>query len=125
MAKLQIFDEAREFRIEIDGRFAGEVVHRVHEHWAAVLRETSGRRFTVDISALMGYDSAGYKLLRKLYRHGTYLSARNAVSLTFLNEISQPEPAGPTLIYPRKPNSEGGSSAVTSIEQQRRAVAAK
>ena len=88
MATYKFIDTADEFRIEIVGRFAGECVQEVKQSWEQALRKTSPRRLSVDISRLSGYDAAGRKLLAEMYRHGTELSARNASSLVFLNEIA-------------------------------------
>jgi hypothetical protein len=99
VAKLHVVDEANLFRVEIEGRFAGEAVDRVRQHWEAVLQEGSVRRFTVDISQLTGYDTAGSRLLRQMYRHGVHISARTPRSLVFLNEIAAPSVSGPTLVY--------------------------
>ena len=117
MGTIEVFDEADRFRIEIVGRLAGEVVDQVAVAWSDALRETTPRSFTVDISQLNGYDRAGFRLLREIYRHGTHIAARNADALAFLNEISSPERPGPRLIYrmerERKPVGEnkGGSGA--------------
>lgn len=99
MAKLHVTDEAHLFRIAIEGRFAGEPVERARECWESILREGSVRRFTVDISQLTGYETAGLRLLREMYNHGVYLSARTPRALVFLNEVAEPELAGPTLVY--------------------------
>lgn len=103
MAKLHVTDEANLFRIEIEGRFFGEIVDRVRQHWCGVLEEGCLRRFTVDISQLTGYDTAGSRLLRDMYKHGVYLSARTPRSLVFLNEIAAPAVTGPALVYKAPP----------------------
>jgi hypothetical protein len=127
VADIKVFDQANEFRIEILGRFAGEVVDHVKELWKTALGESSPRRFSVDISGLTGYDVTGCRLLRDIYRHGTYISARNAVSLAFLNEISAPTTGRPTLVRPssgirRQGN---GKASVTSIAEVRHMAAGK
>lgn len=90
MATITIHDRAEEFRIEIVGKFAGDVVDDAAAHWKSALRETPPRRFTVDISRLSGYDYAGCKLLSKMYHHGAQFAAATPLSLVFLSEISLP-----------------------------------
>ncbi len=99
MRSIRILDEAGQFRIEIEGRFAGDSVIETERCWRSVLRESSSRSFVVDISQLSGYDSAGLVLLREMQRHGTLIAARNARALAFLSEISTAEEAKPTLVY--------------------------
>jgi len=99
VAKIHVTDEANLFRVEIEGRFAGEIVDRVRSYWKAVLDEGCVRRFTIDISQLTGYDSAGSRLLRDMYKHGVYLSGRTPRSLVFLNELAAPAASGPALVY--------------------------
>jgi hypothetical protein len=124
VANLNIFDEVQQLKIQIAGRFAGEVVHRVKELWTSVLNEGSGRQFTVDISSIGGYDVAGGKLLRELYHHGTHISARNPRALAFLSEISAPERPGLALVYQSpKLALKPASNVVSPFEQRRRAVA--
>jgi len=125
LADIKVLDQANEFRIEIEGRFAGEVVDYVKDLWKTALGESSPRRFSVDISGLTGYDVTGCRLLRDIYRHGTYISARNAASLAFLNEISSPTTGRPTLLQPssgirRQGN---GKASVTSIAKVRHMAA--
>jgi hypothetical protein len=124
VAHLNIIDEAHQYRIEIAGRFAGPSVHRVRELWMIAFRKPNTRKFTVDISEMAGYDTAGGKLLHELYQHGTYMSARNATALSFLNEISQPKAAGPSLVY-LKPKRTGAPKPVLTTEQIRHAAAGK
>lgn len=99
MAKIHINDEAHLLRIEIEGRLAGRLVTEVQQAWQLALEEASSRKFTVDISQLTGYDQAGYKLLRDMYKHGTYVAARTPRALVFLREVSRPEVKGPALVY--------------------------
>ena len=99
MRNIRIIDQAGQFRIEIEGRFAGDSVVEAESCWKNALREGSSRSFTVDISQLSGYDAAGSRLLREMHRHGTLMAARNPRALAFLSEISAPEETGPTLIY--------------------------
>ncbi len=99
MSTLTFIDEAHRFRIEIEGRLAGASVAEVRDRWRSELRHVSSRTFTIDISQLTGCDRSGFRLLREMYGHGTSISARNARSLEFLNEISSPEAAGPALVY--------------------------
>ncbi len=99
MAQFKVVDEAHQFRIEIDGRLAGEVVAEVKNLWESALLERSPRTFTMDITRLSGYDSGGSKLLREMQNHGTCLAARTARALALLSEISSPKTIGPTLVY--------------------------
>lgn len=99
MGTIRILDLAEQFRIEIEGRFAGDVVAEAAQHWQQALSEPNPRRLTVDISQLSGYDVEGSALLRRMYRHGAYLSARNARALVFLDEIASHKLPGPTLVY--------------------------
>jgi len=85
--------------MEIVGRLAGASVTEIRNGWRSVLDEGSARKITLDISGLTGCDTSGIRLLREMHAHGTYIAARNATALEFLNEISSPEPAGPTLVY--------------------------
>jgi ABC-type transporter Mla MlaB component len=95
---VKIHDRADEFRIELIGRFSGSIIDEVASSWKEVLADTSPRKCTVDISRLSGYDHAGRKLLREMYKHGTQFAAGNPVALTFLNEISLPERRGPAVV---------------------------
>lgn len=88
---VRIHDRADEFRIELIGKFSGEVVDDVAASWKTALAEAFTRKYTVDISRLTGYDSTGRKLLREMYQHGTQFAAGNPVALAFLNEISTAE----------------------------------
>ena len=104
-----------EYRIEIEGRFSGNLIPEVHRCWELSLTETSPRSFIVDISQLSGYDAAGYILLQRMHQHGVIMAARNPRSLAFLNEISNLKP-GPTLVYQaenKRPASENQSAART------------
>ena len=99
MGTIRILDLAEQFRIEIEGRFAGDVVAEAAQHWQQALSEPNSRRLTVDISQLSGYDVEGSALLRRMYRHGAHLSARNTRALVFLDEIASHKLPGPTLVY--------------------------
>lgn len=124
MAKLHVTDEAHLFRIVIEGRFAGEPVERVRQCWNTVMTEGSMRRFTVDISQLTGYDHAGCRLLREMYNHGCYLSARTPRALVFLNEVAGPELTGPTLIYKApEPEPKRREPAAETVRPKTRAAA--
>jgi hypothetical protein len=98
MGTVKIYDRANEFRIEIAGRFLGDSVTDVSTAWQNALLETYPRTFTVDISRLSGYDTAGRKLLHEMYNHGTQFAAGTPQSLVFLNEISVAPRNGPTLV---------------------------
>ena len=91
---MTICDRADEFRIEINGHFAGKGVNDVRSVWEEALLENAPRRFTVDITQLGGYDYAGCQLLRDMYRHGTRIAARTALSLAFLKEILRSSNSG-------------------------------
>ncbi|MBV8551757.1 MAG: hypothetical protein JOY54_10680 [Acidobacteriaceae bacterium] len=95
---VKIHDRADEFRIELNGRFSGDVVDDVASAWKDALADVTARRLTVDISRLTGYDAAGRKLLRDMCQHGTQIAAGNPVALSFLHEISAPERRGPVLV---------------------------
>lgn len=101
MAIIRIIDEAHQLRVDLEGRLANEQVSQVRDCWQTALNEASSRKFTVDISELTGYDFPGLSLLRDMYKHGTYLAARNARALVFLDEISNDRPAGPSLVHER------------------------
>jgi hypothetical protein len=98
VATIKIYDRANEFRIEIVGRFAKEGVAEVSDAWKAAQLGTVTRKFTVDITRLTSYDSAGCTLLRQMYRHGTQFAAGTPLSLVFLNELSAPLRHGPALV---------------------------
>jgi hypothetical protein len=98
---LNFKDGADEFRITISGNFSVEYVHEVEGRWRSVLSGFHSRRFTVDISGLSGFDSAGRKLLRDMYHHGAMFAASTPLSLVFLNEISAPRRRG-VMIMPEK-----------------------
>jgi hypothetical protein len=104
---VNIRDTAHEFRIELVGRFAGSMVNEVSRAWESALGESLSRRISVDISELEGYDQSGCNLLREIYRHGTVILARSALSLVFLSEISSPPRLGPALVW--KPSREAPS----------------
>ena len=125
MAKIHVTDEANLFRVEVEGRFSGEIVDRVGKYWHGVMGEGCLRRFTIDISQLTGYDSAGWGLLRDMYKHGVYVSARTPRSLVFLDEIAAPAIAGPTLVYKApQPEAENAPAAKpTAVISRARAAA--
>jgi len=104
VAIVKVFDRADEVRVEIAGRFANSTVEEVAATWRATLSETAPRRFTVDISRLTGYDSAGRNLLASMYHHGVRIAASTPLSLVFLNEVSAiPRQSHPTVVYTRRP----------------------
>ncbi len=104
MATIKIHDRADQFRIEIAGRFAGDIVFEVQATWEAVMNEPHARRVIVDISRLSGYDNNGRKILTEIYRHGTHIAAATASSLVFLNEISAPlSRRGPAVLHQLSP----------------------
>lgn len=123
LATIKIYDRADEFRIELAGRFAGEVVNDAAAHWKNTLLETPPRRFKVDISRLSGYDPAGCKLLSKMYHHGAQFAAATPLSLVFLNEISVPLRRKPALVRTMAPSETGAheSRPKTSVSQARAA----
>ena len=96
---VKIHDRADEFRIELIGKFSGDVVDEIASSWKASLAGTFSRKCTVDISRLSGYDARGRKVLREMYQHGTQFAAGNPVALAFLNEISTSERKGPALVH--------------------------
>jgi hypothetical protein len=98
VATIRFFDRADEFRIELTGRFSGDAVDDVRKAWQEALRETSPRRFSVDISAMAGYDLRGRKLLAEMYRHGMNFAARTPASLVFLDEIANTPRATPRIV---------------------------
>ena len=112
VATIKIYDKADEFRIEIAGRFAGDVIDEVAAYWRTVLQAASPRRFTVDISRMSGYDTPGCRQLAKMYRHGAQIAAATPLSLVFLNEISTPTRRHPALVRTMTPADvkRGGSS---------------
>ncbi len=99
MATIKIHDRADQFRIEIAGRFAGDIVFEVDASWKSVLIEPSQRRVIVDISRMSGYDGNGRRVLSEMYHHGTRIAAATPSSLVFLNEISAPQRRGPALLH--------------------------
>jgi hypothetical protein len=125
VATITIHDRADEFRIEIAGRFSGDVVNDAAAHWKNALRENPPRRFTVDISRLNGYDYAGCKLLSKMYHHGAQFAASTPLSLVFLNEISLPLRRKPALVRTMTPAEvkRGGSSKAKASPPPRTAAA--
>ncbi len=128
ISTVRVLDEANQFRIEIDGRLAGNAVIEVRDCWRSALLEPSLRKLTVDISQLSGYDHNGYKLLREMYEHGTYLSARSAAALAMLHEISSPGTSGPTIVYKAESEpkrKENSKASVTPFPLTRAAGAGK
>ncbi len=126
MAIIRIIDEAHQVRIDVEGRLAKEQVSEVRDCWQATLNEaSSSRKFTVDISELTGYDLSGLTLLRDMYRHGTYLAARNARALVFLDEISSDRPAGLNLVHEgvKRPNGKIGPKKAKVVSITRAAAA--
>jgi ABC-type transporter Mla MlaB component len=100
VAIVKVFDRADEVRVEIAGRFANSTVEEVASTWHATLSERAPRRFTVDISRLSGYDSAGRNLLSSMYHHGVRIAASTPLSLVFLNEVSSiPRQPHPAVVY--------------------------
>lgn len=94
MPILKIYDRAHEFRVEIHGKFAGSCVADVANAWRAALLETPSRTYAIDISNMVGYDSAGRKLLSEMCQHGMQIAARTPAALMFLAEISRPPRQG-------------------------------
>lgn len=88
MAIPRIMDRADEFRIEIVGRFRGEIVNDVAKQWQQALLEKVPRRYTIDISRMTSYDGPGRDLLRRMHQHGTQVAAATRRSLEFLREIT-------------------------------------
>lgn len=111
MPIVNIYDRADEFRIEIVGRFQAEAVDRVAQAWRHALQESPPRKCIVDISRLNDYDTAGCKLLRDMYHHGTQIAASTPSSLVFLSEISTPRRRGPALVREKPPGRETRPSA--------------
>lgn len=98
MPVIRTQDRAHDFRITIEGRFAGEAVSQVAVMWSNALSQALLRSVTVDISLLTGYDNAGRKLLRDMHLHGTNFAAGTAQSLVFLAEITAPRLRGVAVI---------------------------
>ncbi len=122
MGNIRILDLAEQFRIEIEGRFAGDIVPEAARYWHQALSEANPRRLTVDISQLSGYDIEGSALLRKMYRHGAYISARNARALAFLDEISSHKLPGPTLVYKSEDEAKRKSEGKAAVKPLARAA---
>lgn len=101
MSTIQTYDGADEFRIEIVGRFQGPSVDEVARMWRTALREARPRNCIVDITRISGYDTAGCRLLRDMYYHGTQIAAGTPESLVYLSEISTPRRRGPALVRER------------------------
>jgi anti-anti-sigma regulatory factor len=110
MSTIKIYDGANEVRIEIVGRFQAESVNEVTRVWRSALGETQPRKCIVDFSRISGYDTAGCKLLRDMYHHGTQIAAGTPMSLVFLNEISTPRRRGPALVRERPAPKEASSN---------------
>jgi anti-anti-sigma regulatory factor len=98
MATLKIRDWADEFRIEIIGRFAGSSTVEAANEWERALNEASRRRLVIDITRLIGYDTAGRQLLAHMYNHGTTIAAGTPLSLVFLHEITHTPKQEPGLV---------------------------
>ncbi len=94
MGRIKFRDRANEFRATITGKFAGELVGEVEGAFRRLRQEQGGRRMTVDITHLTGYDLGGRKLLQELHQHGVRLAAGTPLSLVFLQEISIPMDTG-------------------------------
>ena len=104
MDKIKFHDRADEFRASIIGKFAGDLVLEVERAFRALRGESGGRRLTIDITHITGYDLAGRKLLQELHHYGVRLAAGTPLSLVFLQEISIPmRPAEPP-VPKEKPN---------------------
>lgn len=102
MVSITLRDNADEFRVQIAGRFAGDVVDDVLYLWKSVVKGGNSRRFTIDITQLTGYDYAGCSLLTDMQTYGVHISACSALSLVFLSEISSPgRKPRPTLVRKR------------------------
>ena len=98
---LQIKDNAGDLRVEISGRFAGNVVDQVSGLWHVILEEKGRRQFTVDITGMSDYDHIGCTLLRNMHKHGVQIAAASAGSLKFLAEITSTRRLGPSLVKPK------------------------
>jgi hypothetical protein len=98
MPGFDISDGADEFRIELIGRFTGECVTLVEQAWKTALSVPASRRYTVDISRMIGFDGPGRKLLATMYRHGTQFAAGTPEALVLLGEISAIPRRGPVAV---------------------------
>ena len=119
MGRIKFRDRANEFRATISGKFAGELVSELERAFRRVRQEQGGRRITVDITHITGYDLAGRKLLQELHHHGVRLAAGTPLSLVFLQEISIPMARVESPATPPAPKKQDASSKPT----QARAVA--
>ncbi len=117
VATIKFHDWANEFRVEVIGKFTGDPVDEVAAAWIKHSRQADPRRFSVDISRLSGYDTAGSKLLRQLYRHGVHFAAGTPLSLVFLNEISTPTRRGPALVLEPPAARKRANAEAVSLER--------
>lgn len=118
VATLKVIDEADFFRIEIAGNFTGNSVIEVDTLWRRALAKSCARRFTVDITRLMSYETTGQKLLRYMHKHGATIAAATPRSLIFLAEITAASRIGPAP----KPVQMRGEVKTTPINQKRAAA---
>lgn len=103
MRTIKIIDGAAEFRVSLEGRFAGSAVPEVRRMWVEKMAECLATRFTVDISELTDYDAAGRKLLREMHHHGIHFAASTPASLVLLSEISSPRRWSVTMLPEQPP----------------------
>ena len=115
MVSITLRDNADEFRVQIAGRFAGDVVDDVLYLWRSVVKGGNSRRFTIDITQLTGYDYAGCSLLTDMQTYGVHISASSALSLVFLSEISgSGRIPGPALVR-KRPRVEANEARVAEF----------
>jgi ABC-type transporter Mla MlaB component len=98
MGTIRTYDGADQVRVEVIGRFAGDIVPEVENCWKEVMAKSVARTFTIDISRLTGYDSAGRALLTEMNRRGVNIAAKTPSSLGFLQEISIQPRRAPALV---------------------------
>ena len=103
MAILNITDRAHEFRIAIAGKLTGDSINELEKIWKTACADCIHRELTIDISDLSGYDTAGCKLLRQIYRHGAKFAASTPASLVLLSEISTPRRRSVAQLHEKPP----------------------
>jgi ABC-type transporter Mla MlaB component len=122
VAILTIADRAHEYRITISGKLAGDSVYELERIWTSACADCLHRELAIDISGLSGYDTAGCKLLRQIYRHGAKFAASTPSSLVLLGEISTPRRRGPALVQEKPAETKQPEAARKEVRQSRAAA---
>jgi len=84
MLRVTIHDEAKAWRLQLEGKLAGESVIEAERAWAGA---PDARTVEVDLRALTCADPAGQRLLYRMHRAGATLVAQGVAMKALVSEI--------------------------------------